>query len=405
MALSSVHNRNPEGKNQYGPVLTVDSLLLRETLEKYHQGLITNNQRISELLLADHGINMKPRTVKKHWQQLGLTGSQKTMKMLDPTEAEQLVLDQMDHDPARHQGRTGHHLTRDFVMETMQIHDSAGFSKCDPTSKKIHREPKVPIRINERWSADGHDKLYGIGFPIWAIVDDATGRWLDIYVVPSNRMGHTILYLFLCTIEAAGGMPLQTTTDCGSETTQLHGMAKALCDSFHPDINSTETPAHVYVRSVHNIAVECSWLHFCLEFGDSVVICFKQGEGDGVYLSHIPEHAYLLHKLAKEFMESQNLYKSRLDHMKAGPSRMSCNKAYSLPHTWGGWQCLLEVDMDVIQELKSIISEEEDIFHFPLVTVEFEQVADTIYQSLHIQDPSLCNVWNIFSAMLPFLCP
>ena len=137
------------------------------------------------------------------------------MKILDPQEAEQLVLDQMDHDPARHQGprvihhklalRTGHHLTRDFIMDTMQTHDIAGFSKRDPTAKRIHREPKVPLGINERWSADGHDKLYGIGFPIWAMVDDATGKWLDIFVVPSNRMGRTIAYLFLCVVEDVSG--------------------------------------------------------------------------------------------------------------------------------------------------------------------------------------------------------
>jgi hypothetical protein len=238
MASSSTHNRNPKGQNQYGPVLTADNPLLREVLEKYHQRLITDNNRISELLLADHNIVMKPRTVKKRRQELGLSGSRKTMKMLDPREAEQLVLDQMDHDPARHQGprtirhkiagRTGLHVTRDFVRETMQVHDSAGFDKRDPTSKTIHREPKVPLGINERWSADGHDKLYGIGFPIWAIVDDATGKWFDIWVVPSNRLGGTILYLFLCTVEDVGGMPLQATTDCGSETTQLHGMVKAL---------------------------------------------------------------------------------------------------------------------------------------------------------------------------------
>ena len=157
----------------------------------------------------------RPRTIKKRRQQLGLTGSRKTMKTLDPKEAEQLVLDQMDHDPARHQGprtirhklagRTGLHLSRGFITETMQTHDSAGFEKRDPTSKRIHREPKVPLGINERWSADGHDKLYGIGFPIWAIVDDATGLWLDIWVVPSNRMGCTILYLFFSAVERAGG--------------------------------------------------------------------------------------------------------------------------------------------------------------------------------------------------------
>jgi hypothetical protein len=137
------------------------------------------------------------------------------MKMIDPKEAEQLVLDQMDLDPARHQGprvirhklagRTGEHLSRDFIMNTMRTHDDDGFDKRDPTSKKIHREPKVPIGINERWSADGHDKLYGIGFAVWAIVDDATGRWLDAWVVPSNRMGGVIMYLFLCAVEDVGG--------------------------------------------------------------------------------------------------------------------------------------------------------------------------------------------------------
>ena len=39
-----------------------------------------------------------PRTIKKRRQQLGLTSSRATMRKLDPTAAEQLVLDQMDHD-------------------------------------------------------------------------------------------------------------------------------------------------------------------------------------------------------------------------------------------------------------------------------------------------------------------
>ena len=64
---------------------------------------------------------------------------------------------------------------------------------------------------------------------------------------------------------------------------------------FHPHYLKfpTETPAHVYVQSVHNIAVELSWLRLCLEFGDKTVIVFKQGEDNGIYLAHIPEHAYI----------------------------------------------------------------------------------------------------------------
>ncbi|KIM43482.1 hypothetical protein M413DRAFT_443403 [Hebeloma cylindrosporum] len=411
MASSSSHNRNPTGKNQYGAVLTAESPVLQEALERYHRGLITDNQRISELLFADHGITMNPRTVKKRRQQLGLTGSRKTMKTLDSKEAEQLVLDQMDCDPARHQGprvirhklasRTGHHLTRDFVAKTMETHDAAGFEKRDPTAKRIHRELKVPLGLNE------------IGFPIWAIVDDATGRWLNCWVIPSNRLGRTIAYLFLCAVENAGGMPLQTTTDCGSETTQLHAIAQALRDAFHTDINNLETPAHVYVRSVHNIAIERSWLRLRLEFGDSAVICFKKGKEDGIYLPHLPEHMQLcqwlwpklLRKLAKEFMDTRNSYRSRRDDTKPGPSGMSRNEAYSVPRYWGGKQYLREVDLDVVREIKEFMSDGEDMFRFPSVTAAFEREADEVYEALHIQDLSLSTVWNVFRAMLPLLFP
>jgi hypothetical protein len=64
-------------------------------------------------------------------------------------------------------------------------------------------------------------------------------------------------------------------------------------DAFHPEINEVETPAHIYVRSVHNISIERSWLRLRLEFGDTAVIVFKKAEEDGIYHSHIPEHVFV----------------------------------------------------------------------------------------------------------------
>lgn len=104
-------------------------------------------------------------------------------------------------------------------------------------------------------------------------------------------------------------------------------------------------------------------------------------------------------------MESRNAYKSRRDHSKPGPSGMSRNEAYSLPHKWGGRECLLNVDLDVVREIKEFISNGEDLFRFPLVTVEFERQAEEIYQTLHVQDLTLSNVWNVFRMMLPLLFP
>ena len=87
----------------------------------------------------------------------------------------------------------------------MHIHDPEGFVIRGPESKHIFCVKKAPLGIHERWAADGHDKLSKIGFPIYAIVDDATGRWLGAWVVPNNRLGHVVGYLYLCLVEEYGG--------------------------------------------------------------------------------------------------------------------------------------------------------------------------------------------------------
>lgn len=146
---------------------------------------------------------------------LGLNGSHTTTRNMPQQKAEQLVLDQMDKDPSRRQGvqtiqakiafDVKQHLTRDFVSQVMHTHDKEGFTLHDPSSKQIFWVKKVPLGIHKHWAGNGHDKLYWIGFPIWVVVDDTTRKWLDAWVVPSNRLGHVIRYLFLCLIEKFSG--------------------------------------------------------------------------------------------------------------------------------------------------------------------------------------------------------
>lgn len=106
------------------------------------------------------------------------------------------------------------HFQRNVVSDVMHIHENDAFDAREPTAKKIFRVPKVPLGIHHRWAGDGHDKLYKIGFPVWAVVDDATGRWLDGWVVPSNRFGIIIGYLFLLLVEKYGG-------ECGRGTRKV----------------------------------------------------------------------------------------------------------------------------------------------------------------------------------------
>ena len=61
--------------------------------------------------------------------------------------------------------------------------------------------PKVPIGIHEHWSCDGHDKLYKIGFPAYAFVDNAMGKWLAGWIVPSNWFRMIVGCLYLCVVK------------------------------------------------------------------------------------------------------------------------------------------------------------------------------------------------------------
>jgi len=59
-------------------------------------------------------------------------------------------------------------------------------------------------------------------------------------------------------------------------------------DVFHPDLAEAGVQAHTYLRSVHNISVERTWLRLRLEFGDTAVLNFNQGVADGRYNSEDP---------------------------------------------------------------------------------------------------------------------
>ena len=60
---------------------------------------------------------------------------------------------------------------------------------------------------------------------------------------------------------------------------------------FHPDFDRADImPAHVYLQSIHNIAIERSWLRLRLGFGDTAVAAFEQGVHNGIYNDQNPEH-------------------------------------------------------------------------------------------------------------------
>lgn len=112
--------------------------------------------------------------------------------------------------------------------------------------------------------------------------------------------------------------------------------------------------------------------------------------------------AKLIRKTLKQFMKERNGFKSRKDTTKAGPSGMSRNTAFKFPEKWGGKDCLLPVDVNVIREIKKEMGGDQLL---AFSTPEFAKSAEAAYESLNVQDLTFENVWPVFRDLYPLVFP
>ena len=104
-------------------------------------------------------------------------------------------------------------IVRDFVEGEMRAQDGGAFELRKPHAKKVQRFPLVALGPHHEWSGDSHDKLTAIGFPVWAMRDKWSGKWLGLRTVPNNRLKLAIAYLYLQLVYDYGGMCSANTTD------------------------------------------------------------------------------------------------------------------------------------------------------------------------------------------------
>ncbi|KAG6875699.1 hypothetical protein C0993_007920 [Termitomyces sp. T159_Od127] len=179
---------------------------------------------------------------------------------------------------------------------------------------------------------------------------------------------------------------------------------------FHSDIQLNELPAHIYLQSVHNIIVEHSWGHLQLDWGKNAVDVFEKGMIEGWYNNNNRNHqelgrwlwAKLIQKVLKQFIKERNAFKSRKNINKPGPSGMSHNTAFKFSERWGGKNCLLPVDLDVIHKIKKEMGEDQLL---AFSTPEFAEHAEAAYDTLDIQDLTFENVWPIFKELYLLVYP
>ncbi|KAG2144454.1 uncharacterized protein EDB93DRAFT_1251690 [Suillus bovinus] len=401
MPVPLVVSQTPRAKIN---ISIVNDPFLWKILTQYHHDNITNRSKISCLLQAEHGIVMSEATVVRRRQQFGLLGSGQLTCLLPRSIKQQLVLDQLAQDPLHRRGPhlvreaivvdTGNLLTRKYVTDEMRQHEPDRFAQWGLSKKKISHQPLVSLGLHHQWSGNGHDKLSRIGFPIWAIRDQWSRKWLGMWVIPNNRLKTSIAYLYLSLVHELGGMPLQTTTDCRSKTTNVYGFATALREIFSPNLSTDELPAHRFPKSVHNITIERGWLRVRVQWGDNMKVFWEAGEE--IYNDMDPCQYALVQWLWPRLIQQElDTLKHRLNTHCVSP-----NVAILLHKDYDAQNCLQLVDCDVVKNLMEEIGG-EDLIHF--VDSEYSAAAQLIFDGLGFTILTFENVWSMFSAMLPLI--
>jgi len=101
-----------------------------------------------------------------------------------------------------------------------------------------------------------------------------------------------------------------------------------------------------------------------------------------------------LNKLKEQF----NAHRVRYDHKKFLPSGISPMEAMARHQEFGATDCLVPVNIELIQHLKEALGGEE-LLRF--VDTEFAAHCESVYDSLGSPLVTFVNAWEVFSEMLP----
>ena len=130
----------------------------------------------------------------------------------------------------------------------MKAHAGGSFAARKAGAKSIKHKTLIAVGPNAEWSLDGFDKLLSAGFAIYGIRDKWSRFWLSYTVLPSNRYADVISVVYLYCIWKYGGkviilivltipdilftsslgIPVQTTSDRGSETRDAYSFQCSL---------------------------------------------------------------------------------------------------------------------------------------------------------------------------------
>ncbi|KAG2345670.1 hypothetical protein BDR05DRAFT_946703 [Suillus weaverae] len=224
--------------------------------------------------------------------------------------------------------------------------------------------------------ADGHEKLSAqalrmgdITLPIYAFKDQFSTFVPYMCCLPNVRLSNVIGHVFLDLIEEHGCIPIQLTTDKGSEINGLH-QDKCRANTTHQSKG------------------------------------FGIGSGMAKVTAYIRPYSLVEMQHLDQFQLYWNNHHLSLQKKKVLPTRISTHHIWLAPDSVRALvrDCLISIDMDLVQELQEELGglEARDTA-FQFIDVKFQAMADDIFCNLGFPDITLANAWDVFVAVVDIL--
>ncbi|KAJ7163849.1 hypothetical protein C8R43DRAFT_879192 [Mycena crocata] len=395
---------NPGGGNQHKskPVLKQ-----YPELPQWIQVYIDDGVRQADMpksFLDDRGISIGLRSIEriisshniKTSRHSGLTDVEKAAAILAVTEEDPL---------ARWGGRKIKEKLK-FIDDLRAVLNRDASDMRKPGAKKVHTRGLWSAGPNEEWCVDGHEKILpSMGIAIWGIVDKYSRDEIDLWALPDSRVAEVPHALYLITVREKKGMPLQTTSDKGSETGLLAATQTALRQIYLPDLELETVPAHLSVKSVYNITRERGWRPIWEKELANVKYAYESGKMAAGFHPEDPIHQgvalWLWAKITQLRLDNikreNSRHHVRFQRNKLLPTGGKHGDFYKNPEKWGGRDQLVPVDVAVIDYLIETYTPPR-LFQFG--TDEMVSLCEVLFSAVGTPEVSAVNGWAVFTAMI-----
>ncbi|KAJ7772470.1 hypothetical protein B0H16DRAFT_1714663 [Mycena metata] len=183
---------------------------------------------------------------------------------------------------------------RDLIRKIMLDKFPDGFDNRFP-GKKGKRVTRVPLHALGPYhevSSDGHEKIAlrmgGVGFSIYGFKDKFADYLLFLKIYPDVRSRGAGGHIFLDFVQETGYIPIQLTTDKGSEVGWLYAFMSTLREIYAADIDKDLYPFHVLIKSIHNTVIEGFWRQLKEKLGLNLKDFLLRGKVEHLFNAHDP---------------------------------------------------------------------------------------------------------------------